>query len=213
MPINSPLLVQLILYAAFVLLLPTLYAVLVTRRPGSAFWTAGLTVGTCGCWLILQRENLSPVFTVVISMALVSVALYCFLQTLRRLAGRSAGIGFLVVPVSLMLISQSLLSDNYQYRSILNSIILGVQFLLLVAAVLNDRRSPLCKLRLMLIVAAMMPGVIYILRAVVYLLTTDLPYFTLGNSPFQMVALLSALVFLPVATVAVLLIRPEPPEA
>lgn len=213
MVIDSPLLVQLILLMALLLLPPALFAALVKRKQGSGLWACGLALGALGCGLILQRDHLSMLYTVVISMALMSVALFLFLRAIRQLSGRSNSLLYLLIPTTLMLFSQWLLADNYQYRSIMNSLILGFQFLLLAVATLTDRRHPLCKLRMTLILAALMPGVVYLLRVVVYLMTSDMPYFALGNSPLQIIALASVLGFLPLATAAVLLIQPEPPRA
>lgn len=207
MVLDTPLLVKLIFFSTLALLLPTATVAGVSRRQGSLFWACGLALGALGCWFILQTGSLSILLTVVLSMGLMSVSLFLFLSAIRQLSGHRSSLWYLVIPTSLMVISQWSLSDNYQYRSIVNSLILGVQFLLLVAAILTDRRSPLCMLRMMLIFAALIPGVVYLLRAVVYLMTSDMPYFALGNSPLQIIALLSVLGFLPLATYAVLLIQ------
>ncbi|MCV6612594.1 MAG: hypothetical protein OIF55_17680 [Amphritea sp.] len=207
MVLDTPLLVKLIFFSTLALLLPTATMAGLSRRRSSLFWACGLALGALGCWFILQTGSLSILVTVVLSMGLMSVSLFLFLSAIRKLSGHSCSLWYLVLPASLMVLSQWSLSENYQYRSILNSLILGVQFLLLVAAILTDRRSPLCMLRMMLIFAALIPGVVYLLRAVVYLMTSDMPYFALGNSPLQIIALLSVLGFLPLATCAVLLIQ------
>lgn len=207
MVLDTPLLVKLIFFSTLILLLPTVIVATVSHKHGSSSWAYGLALLACGCWLSLQQNVLSDLYSMVVSMALISAGMFFFLRGVKHLFGRQNYLWYLLVPVILMLLSQWLLSYSYQFRAIGSSFILGAQFLLLVVAVLTDRVSPLCKLRMLLLFAALIPGVVYLLRGVVYLMTSDMPYFALGNSPLQIIALLSVLGFLPLATVAVLLMR------
>ena len=210
MSADTLLLVKLILLATLVFLLPTVYVAVTQKlKAGNGFWALGLASGTAGCLIELQRGLFTEPFGMTFALAILSLALFFLLRGIERRLGRTVNLWYLIIPLTLMIGSQWLLADNYQQRSTVMSLIFGGQFLLLAAAVLTDRGNPLCKVRMLFIFAALIPGMVYMLRAIVFLMTGDMSYFAQANNPMHLFALVCVLLFIPLSTVAMLLI-PQP---
>lgn len=170
------------------------------RAEGAGYWCVGMLMLGLGAGMVSQRFNVDAMFSLVVSMLFVSAGLGGLLLAIGRVLKKTLSWGWVVVPVLLMAINQWLYIDDYMRRIVGASLILGGQFFALGIIVLIAEGNPLNQERVILLTVSLIPGVIYLLRFLISVLTQGAEYYVLWNSPLQLMSFYAVLLFLPLAS-------------
>ena len=170
------------------------------RAEGAGYWCVGMLMLGLGAGMVSQRFNVDAMFSLVVSMLFVSAGLGGLLLAIGRVLKKTLSWGWVVVPVLLMAINQWLYIDDYMRRIVGASLILGGQFFALGIIVLIAEGNPLNQERVILLTVSLIPGVLYLLRFLISVLTQGAEYYVLWNSPLQLMSFYAVLLFLPLAS-------------
>ena len=205
MPVDALLLDKVVALTAALMSVSLLVFFAQSRSRVLLFWSVGLMLLAAG--YLLSAFKAEQQIALILGKTAISLGVSAMIYGVLSLGGERVRPLMLFLPVLMMFINQAIGGDDHIQRASGCSLILGTQFFALAISILLVQGNPLIQERVVLLTVALIPGVVYMFRALIYLMTPSAEFFAVDNSPLQLLSLYVMLLFMPAAVVSLVLMQ------